>query len=144
MEQNIRRFWSSHLRTWRFLVEQRNVQKLEDLKRQYILEHVDLLLDAGYSVSGVNHELRTLHSFLVFLQVEGYTVPNSLLRIPGLKQPDPLPKYLTDEQVKKLREEIERGVREANLSSHRRQALLVRSAFYLLWQGGMRLGEVEE
>lgn len=144
MEQNIRRFWSSHLRTWRFLVEQRNVQKLEDLKRQYILEHVDLLLDAGYSVSGVNHELRTLHSFLVFLQVEGYTVPISLLRIPGLKQPDPLPKYLTDEQVKKLREEIERGVREANLSSHRRQALLVRSAFYLLWQGGMRLGEVEE
>ena len=26
----------------------------------------------------------------------------------------------------------------------RRLALLVRAAFYLLWQGGMRLGEVEE
>jgi integrase len=71
-------------------------------------------------------------------------VPQSLLRIPGLKQPEPLPRYLTDEQVKKLRDEIERGVRESQLASHRRLALLIRAAFYLLWQGGMRLGEVEE
>jgi integrase len=78
------------------------------------------------------------------LQEEGYSVPQSLLRIPGLKQPDPLPRYLTDEQVKKLRDEIERMVQEAKLDSHRRLAVLVRSAFYLLWQGGLRLGEVEE
>jgi integrase len=35
-------------------------------------------------------------------------------------------------------------VRDAKLASHRRLALLLRAAFYLLWQGGMRLGEVEE
>jgi site-specific recombinase XerD len=78
------------------------------------------------------------------LQEEGYSLPQSLLKIPGLKQPDPLPRYLTDEQVKKLRDEIERNVREAKLDSHRRLAVLVRSAFYLLWQGGMRVSEVEE
>jgi integrase len=71
-------------------------------------------------------------------------VPQSLLRIPTLKQPDPLPKYLTDEQVRKLRDEIERGVQDAALPSHRRLALLGRATFYLLWQCGMRLGEVEE
>jgi len=92
----------------------------------------------------VNVQIRLLHSFLLFLQEEGYTVPQSLLRIPTLKQPDPLPRYLTDDQVKVLRDEIERCVREAKLTSHRRQALLDRAAFYLLWQGGMRLGEVEE
>ena len=92
----------------------------------------------------MNSELRYLHSFLLFLQEEGYTVPNSLLRIPGLKDPDPLPKYLTDEQVKKLREEFERAVREAVLGSRLRLALLDRAAFYLMWQGGLRLGEVEE
>lgn len=78
------------------------------------------------------------------MQEEGYTVPQSLLRIPSLKEPDSLPKYLTDEQVKKLREEIERNVHETRLASHKRLALLVRATFYLLWQGGLRLGEVEK
>lgn len=144
VEQNIRRFWSGYLRMWRFLVEQRNVQNLADLKRQHILDYVDQRLGEGYSVTSVNNDLRTFHTFLVFLQEEGCEVRQSLLRIPSLKQPDSLPKYLTDEQVKKLRDEVERGVREAKLASHRRLALLVQSAFYLLWQGGLRVGEVEE
>lgn len=144
MEQNIRRFWSSHLRLWRFFIEQRNVQQLADLQRQHVLDYIDQRLHEGHAVSGVNNELRNLHTFLLFLQEEGYSVPQSLLRLPGLKQPDPLPRYLTDEQVTKLREEIERGVCEAKLASHRRLALLLRAAFYLLWQAGMRLGEVEE
>ena len=71
-------------------------------------------------------------------------MPQSLLKIPGLKPPDPLPKYLTDEQIQKLRDEIERNVREEVFHARRRVALLARAAFYLLWQGGMRCGEVEE
>jgi len=144
VEQNIRRFWSGYLRMWRFFVEQRKVQELKDLKRQHVLDYVDHRLSAGYSVTGVNNDLRNLRVFLVYLREEGNPVPQSLLRIPGLKQAEPLPRYLSDDQVRKLREEIERGVSEAKLASHRRLALLVRSAFYLLWQGGMRLGEVEE
>jgi site-specific recombinase XerD len=144
VEQHIRGFWSEYLRLWRFFVEQRQVQELKDLKRQHVLDYVDHRLGEGHRVSGVNKDLRNLHTFLVFLQEEGYNVPQALLRIPGLKQPDPLPRYLTDEQVKKLREEVERNVQEAKLASHRRLALLVRAAFYLLWQSGMRSGEVEE
>jgi integrase/recombinase XerC len=144
LEQNIRRFWSGYLRMWRFLVEQQGVRQLADLKRSHILAYIDFRLNAGYSVTGVNGDLRCLRSFLFFLQDEGYVVPQSLLRIPGLKQPDPLPKYLTDEQVKKLRDELERAVSEARLASRRRLAIMMRAAFYLLWQGGLRLGEVEE
>jgi integrase len=165
VEQNIRRFWSGYLRMWRYFVEERpstlgldtpnehglldpplrtGVWELKDLKRQHVLDYVDQRLGKGYAVTGVNNDLRNLHTFLLFLQEEGYSVPQSLLKIPSLKQPDPLPRYLTDEQVSKLREEIEKTVREAQLASHRRLALLVRAAFYLLWQGGMRLGEVEE
>jgi integrase/recombinase XerD len=114
------------------------------LKRPHILDYIDFRLRENCSAATVNTEARMLRSFLLFLQEEGYTVPQSLLRIPSLKQPDSLPKYLTDEQVRKLRDELERGVQAAALSSHRRLALLVRAAFYLLWQGGMRLGEVEE
>jgi site-specific recombinase XerD len=144
VEQNIRRFWSGYLRMWRYFVEERNLRELKDLKRQHVLDYVDHRLGKGYAVTGVNNDLRNLHTFLLFLQEEGYNVPQSLLKIPGLKQPDPLPRYLTDEQVSKLREEIEKTVREAKLASHRRLALLVRATFYLLWQGGLRLGEVEE
>lgn len=144
IEQNIRRFWSGYLRMWRFLVEQCNVQSLKDLKRQYVMDYIDLRLAAGYSVTGANADLRYLHTFLLFLQDEGYAVPQSLLHIPGLKQPDPLPKYLTDEQVKKLRDEIEQNVQREQFHACRRAAVLLRAAFYLLWQGGMRVGEVEE
>jgi integrase len=144
LQNAIRGFWSHHLRVWRFLVEQRNVQNLADLKRRTILDYVDQRLEKGYSVSGVNADLRYLHTFLLFLQAEGYNVPQTLLTIPGLKQPEPLPKYLTDEQISKLRDEVERGVLSSELASRKRLALLVRAAFYLLWQGGMRLGEVEE
>ena len=144
IDLNLRGFWSKHGHLWRFLVEQRGVQKLKDLKRQFVLDYLDVRLSAGLSARTVNGELRIFHTFLLFLQEEGYTAPNSLLRIPGPKVPDPLPKYLTDEQVKKLRDEFERAVREAVLGSKKRIALLDRAAFYLLWQGGLRLGEVEE
>lgn len=144
LEQNIRRFWSGYLRLWRFFVEQCYVQNLADLKRKHVLEYVDQRLSKGYSVNGVNHDLRDLHTFLLFLQDEEYSVPQSLLRTPSLKPPEPLPKYLTDEQVQKLRNEVERTAREAVSYGRRREAVLVRAAFYLLWQGGLRLGEVEE
>lgn len=144
LEVNIQHFWTTHVRLWRFLVEQRDVQQLADVKRQFVLDYVDLRLSAGYAVTGVNTDLHYFQTFLLFLQEEGYAVPRALLKIPGLKKPDSLPKYLTDEQVRLLREEIERSVRETTLPSQRRLALLTRAAFYLLWQGGMRLSEVEE
>jgi len=67
-----------------------------------------------------------------------------LLRIPCLKQPDRLPRFLTDEQVRQLRADFEQRVTEARFAAQRRDALLDRAAFYLMWQGGLRLGEVEE
>ena len=144
IDQNLRGFWSKHVCIWRFLCEERGVKELGDLKRQFMLDYVDMRLKAGRKVKGVNCELQIFRTFLLFLQDEGVIIPRSLLSIPGLNVPDSLPKHLTDEQVRKLRDELDRGVREAKLLSHRRTALLERATFYLLWQGGMRLGEVEE
>lgn len=144
VEDNVRSFWGTHLKTWRFLCEEHQVNELADLKRQHILDYVDQRLKTGHTISGVNTELRTLHSFLAFLQDEGYAVPQSLQRIPGLKPPDSLPKYLTDEQVRLLRDDFEGRVAQARLVNHRRDALLDRAIFYLLWQCGLRSGEVEE
>jgi len=144
IDLNLRCFWSKHLLMWRFFCEKRGVQKLADLKRQFVLDYLDARLSTGHAVRGVNAELRLFHTFLLFLQEEGYSIPNSLLRIPGLKMPESLPRYLTDEQIRKLRDEAERRVSEAKLASRRRFAILVRAIFYLLWQGGLRISEAEE
>ncbi len=141
---SISRFWSHHARLWRWLLARYPISQVSDVKRQYIFDHLDHRLAAGYAISGINQDLRSFRAFLLFLQERGQQVPQALLRIRGLKEPDRLPRFLTDEQVTQVREDLERRVVEAKTAHKMRDALLDRAAFYLLWQGGMRLGEVEE
>jgi site-specific recombinase XerD len=144
LEENTRRFWGGHLLVWRFLCERCAVLELADVKRQHLLNFVDMRLAAGYAVTSINTDLRYFHGFLGFLQEQEYAVPQILLRMRGLHQPDSLPKFLTDEQVRLLRDVFEERVVQAGGFRQRRDALLDRAVFYLLWQSGMRVGEVEE
>ncbi|GAB4506926.1 MAG: hypothetical protein Fur0017_31750 [Anaerolineales bacterium] len=120
------------------------MQQFEDLKRAHILAFIDHLLDEKYASTTVNCYILTMRGFLLFLQQEGWSVPHALLRVKTLQTPDNLPKYLRDEQIIRLRDEIQARVKAAARSSHVRQALLDRAVFYLLWHGALRLGEVEE
>jgi integrase len=81
---------------------------------------------------------------LTFLQTEDIPIPRALLRIPGLKKPERLPQYLTDEQVRALSMDFENRLLRAIHPHQRRDANLDRAVFYLLWQGAMRKSEVEE
>jgi site-specific recombinase XerD len=144
LKQRLMRFWGSHTRLWHWLLERYSITCPADVKRQYVLDYVDHRLAAGTATSTVNNDLRHFHAFLVYLQGQGYQVPMALLRIPGLKEPDRLPRFLTDEQVCLLRDDLEGRVAQATSFAQQRDALLDRAAFYLLWQGGLRLGEVEE
>jgi site-specific recombinase XerD len=144
LEENIRRFWSGHLRVWRFLCEQHGVLELADVRRRYLYDYAEHRLEAGSSVTTINADLRGFQAFMVFLQEQEYSVPRALLRIHNLKQPERLPQYLIDEQVKALRDDFESQVTSAPSPYQKRDALLTRAAFYLLWQSGLRKGEVEE
>jgi integrase len=144
IQEGIRRFWSSHLRVWRFLVERYAVSELNDVKRAHFSDYIDWRLEAGASVKSVNGDLRTFHGFLDFLQEQGQPVPHALLRLRCLKEPDPLPKFLTESLVRALRDDFESRVEAADNAAHCRDALLDRACFYLLWQGGLRRGEVED
>jgi site-specific recombinase XerD len=144
LDASIRRFWSSHARMWRWLVTERGVTEFQDLKRAYIMDYVDHRLASGYAVSGINGDLRCFCAFLRFLEDQDFVLPQALFRVPSLKQPDTLPKFLTDVQVRLLRDDLEDRVERAGTPAQQRDALLDRAAFYLLWQGGLRLGEVEE
>jgi site-specific recombinase XerD len=142
--QQLLRFWGGYTRVWRWLFERYPIAGLADIKRQYLLDFVDHRLAAGYAASTVNHDLRCFHAFLLYLQDQDHAVPQALLRMPSLKEPDRLPRFLTDEQVRRLRDDFEQRVAQACSPGQRRDALLDRAAFYLLWQAGLRLGEVEE
>lgn len=144
LEEGRQRFWSGHLRTWCYFCQEKGVKELSDLKRKHITDYAAYRIELGKAVSTVNADLRSLHGFLRFLQEEGYLVPQALLVRHCLKQPDRLPKHLTDEQVRLLRTDFEEQVAKACYPYQKRDALLSRAAFYLLWQGGMRKGEIEE
>ncbi len=144
VQANLQGFWSKQGRMWRFLCEKQGVKAFSDLKRVHILAFIDHLLDEKYASSTVNCYLLNLRGFLVFLQQEGYSVPQALLRVKTLKTPDSLPKYLNDEQIIRLRDAILEKVSVATTLSQRRQALLDQAVFYILWHGGLRLGEVED
>jgi site-specific recombinase XerD len=154
LNQAILRFWSTHTRLLRWLfahypIKELNLNELSlnilsHIRREQVFAYIDERLAAGSSPKSVNQELRAFHAVLCFLQERDFTVPQALLRLPGLKEPDALPRFLTDEQVYKLRADMEVRVSAANNPTQQRNALLDRAAFYLLWQGGMRLGEVEE
>jgi site-specific recombinase XerD len=144
LEENIRRFWSGHLRIWRFLCEQCGIRELGDIRRKHLHAYVDARLEAKASVSTINGDLRSLVGLLRFLQEQGYAVPQALFTLHNLKQPERLPKFLTDDQVRALRDDVESRLAQARFFAQRRDALLDRATFYLLWQCGLRRGEVEE
>lgn len=138
------KFWSVHTRLFRWLFAHYPIQEVGDIRRDHIFAYLDERLAASAAVKSVNQELRAFHAVLRFLQERDVAVPLALLRLQGLKEPDALPRFLTDEQVNTLRTDLEQRVKEATTPVAKRNALLDRAAFYLLRQGGLRLGEVEE
>jgi site-specific recombinase XerD len=144
LQDNIARFWCGHLRLWRFLVEKCAIQELSQVRPRQLYDYADHSLSQGRAVSTTNSDLRCFHSFLIFLQAQDYAVPQALLRLHGLKQPERLPQYLTDEQVQALRDDFQSRLAQAIHPYQRRDALLDLAIFYLLWQCGLRKSEVEE
>ncbi len=138
------RFWSGHTALWRWVCGCHVITGPLDVKRQDLLDYIDHGLVVGYAASTINNHLRSFHAFLLYLQEQDFRIPQALLRIPFLKEPDRLPRFLTDEQVRRLREDFEQRVTQARFPAQRRDALLDRAAFYLMWHGGLRAGEVEE
>lgn len=140
----IRRFWAAHTRLWRWLFAQEGIAEPRHVKRRHIDAYIDERLAAGYAAKSVNQDLRAFLATLRFLQEREFHIPLALLRLPILKEPDALPRFLTDEEVGCLQTRFEQRLAQATTAAERRDALLDRAIFYLLWHGGLRLGEVEE
>jgi len=143
LDKQLWSFWNSHTHLFRWLLERYPIGQIADIKRQSILDYFDDYLAKGYAISTINKHLRCFQAVLHYLQEQGQLVPQVLLRLPGLKEPDCLPRFLTDEQICRVRAELEARVEQARTPVQQRDALLDRAAFYLMWQAGLRLAEVE-
>lgn len=138
------RFWFKYTRVWHWLLAHYPITELTDIKRQHLYTYMDEMLTAGYASSTVNVYLSSFQATLQFMQGRGFQVPQAVLKVRGLKTADSLPRFLTDEQLCWLRQDVEQRVQTADTPARRRDALLDRATFYLLWQAGLRVGELEE
>jgi site-specific recombinase XerD len=136
-------FYSQHGILWKFFQETCGVKSALELHLDHVLHFIKARLDAGRSASTVNGSLSSLRSFLNFLKEDDVPVHPSLENIQRLKETERLPRYMTSEQVTRLKNEIETNVYRAYNYFKQYDALLIRAVFYLLWQGGLRSGEVE-
>lgn len=137
-------FWYKTTRIWRWLFAHTLIQEAKEVTRDHLFRYIDEQLIAGYKVSTINHDLHTFQGTLRFLQQQGLAVPHQLLTLPGLKKPQTLPRFLTDAQVIALRDDLMRQGELAQTSSAQRNSRLDRAAFYLLWQSGIRVSELED
>ncbi len=136
-------FYSLHGNMWKYLCEECQVNSVAELQLDHILQFIKARLEAGRSTRTVNTSLSCLRSFLSFLKEDQVEVHPSLENIQRLKEEERLPRYISSEQVLRLRNEIEGNVSQAQTKAMQSDALLLRAVFYLLWQGGLRSGEVE-
>ncbi|MFN8457471.1 MAG: hypothetical protein U0401_22895 [Anaerolineae bacterium] len=108
LDSKLASFWNSHTHLWRWLFARYPIVEVADIKRQYLLDYFDDCLAKKYAISTINSRLHDFQSVLRYLQEqEEVLVPQVLLRLPGLKLPDRLPRFLTDEQVRKVRDDLE-------------------------------------
>ena len=137
-------FWYKSTRIWRWLFAHTEIEEPKDVTRDHLFTYIDEQLVAGYKVSSINHDLHTFQGTLRFLQQQGMAVPHALLTLSGLKKPHGLPRFLTDTQVTALRDDLRQRVAQAQTAAAKRNARLDLAAFYLLWQSGIRVSELED
>ena len=123
-EMQLLTFWNSHTHLFRWLFERYPVVAVADIKRQYILDYIDHCLAKPYAISTINKHLSCFQAVLHHLQQHDHLVPQVLLRLSHLKEPDRLPRFLTDEQVVRLRDDLEARVEQASTPVRLRDALV--------------------
>ena len=137
-------FWGKYTRLWRWLIEHEGIENAADIQRRHIFHFIDSMLATGYAPKTINVWLYSFQSTLRFMDERGMVINRRLLMIQGLKVDDSLPRFLSAEQVTKVRQGLEERVAQAKTPVQIRDSRLDRAVFTLLWQTGVRLSELED
>ena len=137
-------YWYKYAFLWRWLFQNGYIEAISDLTRDHLHHFVDEMLVKGYKVSTINNYLQTFQSTLRYLEEIGETIPHGLLSFRSLKKPTSLPRSLNRGEVQTLLNDFAQRVEEAKTVFARRMSQLDHAAFVLLWQTGLRVGELED
>ncbi len=141
---NSTHYFSRQVSMWSFFANVSDVHSVSELRLDHVTQFIQQRIGEGRSASTVNGSLSMLRCFLLFLREDGVEVHPSLEHIKRLKGVDRLPRYMSTEQVQRVRKEVDARLLTAPDEEQKHDALLLRAVFHLLWQGGLRIGEVEE
>lgn len=140
---NSRHFYQRHALMWNFFRDSCGVHSASDLRLEHVTRFIQQRIGLGRSASTVNGSLSLLRCFLAWLKEDEVEIHPSLENIKRLKDADRLPRYVSNGQVQRVREVMDAQLLNARGEDKKRDALLLRAVFHLLWQGGLRVGEVE-
>jgi site-specific recombinase XerD len=122
---------------WRWLLEERGVTGIDALGRRDVEAYVEARLKAGIAASTLNRQLRDLWALLRFVEEQGHPVSPAVFRIPRLKEPKSLPRFLSEQAYRQLEEQV-----LTQTAAGTQDDRMDRAWFYLLAYGGLRLGEL--
>jgi integrase/recombinase XerD len=122
---------------WRWLLEEQGVSGFAALGRRDVEAYVNARLTAGIAASTLNRQLRDLWAFLRFVEKQGQAISPGVFRMARLKEGRPLPRFLTEEEYRRLEEVI-----LTRTAAGTRDDQLDRAWLYLLAHTGLRLSEL--
>lgn len=100
-------------------------------------------LEAGITLTTINHDLHHLQSFLRFLAQAGRPVCERMLRVKIMPRNQPLPRDVPPEQLRRLLQEVELATTSPHPTT-RSLAIMDRAWLWLMLHSGLRTGEVRQ
>lgn len=125
------------MRIWQWLLEKRAITGWEALQRQDVEAWLEERQAEGIAVNTRCSQLTTLFGCLHFAVEEGLPIAANIFRIPYPARPDPLPRYLTQEEYQRLWQTV-----QAQTDSDKPRDILDRAWFLTLAHTGIRTCEL--
>jgi site-specific recombinase XerD len=114
----------------------------QQLAPHWLEDYIDARLREGIAPGTINWDLIYFRALCQFLAEESYDVPEAILKLKVLDTPQPLPRPLSTEQVRRLERGIQKAITRAKTEFGSMLAVRDLACFYLLWHCGLRISEV--
>lgn len=136
LEKRVGYHYSVLCRICRWLIQERNWQPLDSLKRADLVAYVHGRQEAGLKSSSIKTELTLFRAFWRDLLEQELVTNGAILQVKVPAQADHLPRYLTGDEFSRLVATL-----HTEPISNRDDVYFNRAWFYLLAHGGLRISE---
>jgi site-specific recombinase XerD len=136
-KQHGRRLARQLRRIWDGLLTLHSLTAWSDLQRSHIETWLNARQQAGLAASSRRTELSDLFSCLRFVADRDIALSPNLFRVPYPQRTDPLPRYLTELEYRRLEQTV---LTQTNADSH--TAACARAWFFTLAHTGLRVSEL--